>query len=54
MTTADKNFLLLQEIEASRLFLLMAYQQNPKLLERAEPRIKLLLAKNTPSSKAEH
>jgi hypothetical protein len=54
MTTAEKNFLLLQEIEASRLFLLMAYQQNPKLLERAEPRIKLLFAKTTEPSKAEN
>ena len=39
MTTAEKNFLLLQKIEASRLFLLMAYQQNPQLLKPAEPRI---------------
>jgi hypothetical protein len=42
MTAAEKNLLLLQEIEANRLFLLMAYQQNPKLLEHVEPRIKLL------------
>lgn len=42
MTTAEQNFKLLQEIEANRLFLLMAYEQNPKLLERAEPRIKQL------------
>ena len=33
MLTADQNFRLLQEIEESRTFLLMAYQQNPKLLE---------------------
>jgi len=42
MTTAEKNYFLLQEIEANRRFLLMAYQQNPKLLERADTRIKQL------------
>lgn len=42
MTTAEQNFQLLKEIEANRLFLLMAYEQNPKLLENAEPRIKQL------------
>lgn len=40
MTTAEQNYRLLQEIDASRRFLLMAYQQNPKLLERADARIK--------------
>lgn len=40
MTTAEQNYLLLQEIEANRRFLLMAYQQNPKLLKNAEARIK--------------
>ncbi len=45
MTTAEKNFILLQEIEANRRFLLMAYQQNPKLLENAEARIKQLFDK---------
>lgn len=38
--TAEQNYLLLQAIEANRRFLLMAYQQNPKLLENAEARIK--------------
>lgn len=42
MNTAEQNFRLLQEIDASRRFLLMAYQQNPKLLERADARIKQL------------
>ena len=42
MTIAEKNFILLQEIAANRRFLLMAYQQNPKLLENAETRIKQL------------
>jgi MSHA pilin protein MshD len=40
MTTAEQNYLLLQEIEANRRFLLMAYQQNPELLENAEARIR--------------
>jgi len=42
MTKAEQNYRLLQEIEASRRFLLTAYQQNPKLLETAEPRIRQL------------
>lgn len=42
MTTAEQNFQLLQEIEANRLFLLMAYEQNPELLEKAEPRVRQL------------
>jgi len=42
MKTAEQNYQLLQEIEANRRFLLMAYEQNPKLLESAEPRIKQL------------
>lgn len=40
--TAEQNYRLLQEIEANRKFILMAYQQNPKLLEQAEDRIKQL------------
>ena len=44
MLTAEQNYSLLQEIEANRAFILMAYRQNPKLLERAEPRIKQLFA----------
>ena len=42
MRTAEQNFRLLQEIEANRKLLLMAYQQNPKLFESAEMRIKQL------------
>ena len=30
--TAEQNYRLLQEIEANRKFILLAYQQNPKLL----------------------
>lgn len=43
MMTAEQNYLLLQEIEENRRFLLMAYQQNPQLLERAEARIRELI-----------
>lgn len=39
MKTAEQNYRLLQEIEASRIFLLMAYRQKPKLPETAELRI---------------
>ena len=42
MMAAEQNYRLLQEIEANRRFLLMAYQQNHKLLESAEMRIKQL------------
>lgn len=42
MKTAEQNYRLLQEIEANRRFLLAAYEQNPKLLENAEARIKQL------------
>lgn len=41
--TADDNLRLIREIEANRAFLLAAYQQNPKLLALAEPRIRELL-----------
>ncbi len=33
---AEQNFRLLQEIDANRSFVLMAYRQSPKLLERAD------------------
>jgi MSHA pilin protein MshD len=48
MNTAEQNFRLLQEIEANRRFLLMAYQQNPKLLETAELRIKQIFQVRQP------
>lgn len=38
--TAEQNYRLLLEIEANRRFLLLAYQQNPELLARAEPRVR--------------
>lgn len=40
--TAEQNYLLLQEIEANRAFILLAYKQNPTLLARAELRIRQL------------
>jgi hypothetical protein len=40
--TAEQNYRLLQEIEANRMFILMTYQQNPKLLAQAEVRIRQL------------
>lgn len=43
MTNAERNYRLLQEIDANRRFLLMAYLQNPKLLAQAEPRIRQML-----------
>lgn len=45
--TAEKNYRLLREIEANRKFILMACRQNPKLLDRAEGRIKPLFAMPT-------
>lgn len=42
MNAAEKNFQLLQEIESGRELLLMAYEQNPGLLKRAEPRVRAL------------
>ncbi|MDO8813140.1 MAG: type II secretion system protein [Gallionella sp.] len=49
MTTAEQNYLLLQAIEANRRFILMAYQQNPQLLERADARTKQVLEVTAPS-----
>jgi MSHA pilin protein MshD len=51
MLTAQQNFLLIQEIEANRRFLLMAYQQNPPLLVGAEARIKQLFDATFPLKK---
>ena len=52
MLTAEQNYRLLQEIEANRRFLLAAYQQNPKLLERAEVQIREIL--KSPASSADN
>lgn len=40
--TAEENYRLLQEIQANRDFLLLAYRQNPELLRHAESGIRLL------------
>lgn len=38
MLTAAQNYRRLQEVEADRAFILMAYRRNPELIERAESR----------------
>ena len=43
MMTAEQNYRLLQEIDANRRFLLLALQSNPKLLARAEERVRQAL-----------
>lgn len=40
--TAEENLRLLEEIEANRAFILLAYQSNPELLKVADPQIKRL------------
>ena len=40
--TPEENLLLLQEIEANRAFILLAYQSDPALLKLADPEIKRL------------
>ncbi len=40
--TAEENLLLLQEIEANRAFMLLAYQSDPALLKLADPEIRRL------------
>ena len=40
--TPEENLRLLQEIEANRAFILLAYQSDPKLLRRADPEIRRL------------
>lgn len=54
MLNADQNFCLLQEIEANRTFLLMAYQQNPKLLAGAEARIQQIVGRVAPPRRDNH
>lgn len=48
MLTAEQNYRLLQEIDASRRFLLLAYRQNPTLLEHAAPEILRLCKEAAP------
>ncbi|MEI6303431.1 MAG: hypothetical protein WCR74_18465 [Betaproteobacteria bacterium] len=40
--TPEENLRLLQEIEANRAFILLAYQSDPGLLKLADPEIKRL------------
>jgi len=40
--TAEENLRLLQEIEANRAFILLAYQSDPALLKKADPQIRRL------------
>ena len=40
--TPEENLLLLQEIEANRAFILLAYQSDPALLKVADPEIRRL------------
>jgi hypothetical protein len=42
--TPEQNLRLLEEIEANRAFILLAYRSNPALLEMADPEIKRLFA----------
>lgn len=44
MLNAEQNYQLLQGIDANRRFLLLAYQSNPRLLERADERVRQMLA----------
>lgn len=41
--TAEENYRLIQEIDANRCFLLLAYRSNPHLVERADARTRALL-----------
>jgi hypothetical protein len=40
--TPEENLRLLQEIEANRAFILLAYQSDPALLKMADPEIRRL------------
>lgn len=40
--TPEENMRLLEEIEANRAFILLAYQSNPELLKLADPQIRRL------------
>ena len=42
MMTAEQNYRLLQEIDANRRFMLLAYRSNPALLDGAEECIRYL------------
>jgi len=44
MLNAEQNRCLLQEIDANRRFLLLAYRSNPELLAREDERLRQMLA----------
>jgi len=43
--TGEENYLLLEQIDANRQFMLLAYQSNPSLLKHADESIRRLFAK---------
>ncbi len=52
--TPEENLQLLQEIEANREFILLAYQSDPDLLAKADPEIKRLFEVNEPTPEPYH
>jgi len=46
--TPEENLRLLEEIDANRAFVLLAYQSNPELLKVADPEIKRLFENASP------
>ena len=50
--TPEENLRLLEEIEANRAFILLAYQSNPEMLKVADPQIRRLFEK-VPTSEAD-
>jgi hypothetical protein len=46
--TPEENLRLLEEIEANRAFILLAYQSNPELLKNADPQIRRLFENFSP------
>lgn len=47
--TPEQNLRLLEEIDANRAFILLAYQSDPALLELADPEIKRLFDPRDPA-----
>lgn len=48
--TGEENLRLLQQIDENRSFLLLFYQHNPVMLQRAEQRIRQLFEPNAANS----
>lgn len=51
MNTAEQNYILLQDIDSNREFMMLAYRQNPAMLERAEARVRQWFAMSEQSIK---